>query len=305
MTSRIKSDNVQIGANFVLPIENPYKEEETKIKRMLMAAQKEKERLIQEGVNKAKELVEEAKQIIVQAQQDAENIVKTANEQANSDAITIKDTAQKEGYDAGYKQGYEDGTNSLEEKVLAIDTFAQCQFDLKHNIIRSAQLDIVELILAIANKVCHKTLDDDIEVLKSLTIESIKQLKDKESITITINPQLAEKIYSISDELKEAIPKLQNIRIIEDDNVSADGTIVESLLSRVDNRVKIQIDQISEKFMTTHYSAEEDNLDTIISDGEDLFEEVPNQNRVDILQIDSEIVSPQNIEGLSNDNDIQ
>ena len=57
--SRIKSDNVQIGSSFVLPIENPYKEEEVKLKRMIAAAQKEKERLTQEGVAKAKELVEE------------------------------------------------------------------------------------------------------------------------------------------------------------------------------------------------------------------------------------------------------
>lgn len=260
--SRIKSDNVQIGSSFVLPIENPYKEEEVKLKRMIAAAKQEKDRLIQEGIAKAKELVDEAKQIIEQAQQEAVKIVEDANNQANSEADEIRENARKEGYEAGNKQGYEDGTNSLEEKFNAIETFAQCQFDLKHNIIKSSELDIVELVIAIARKVCKKTLDDDINVLKNITVEAIKQLKDKENITITINPELAEKIYSISDELKESIPKLQSIKIIEDENVSADGTIVETLLSRVDNRLKIQIDQIAEKFMTTHYSADSE-VDTI------------------------------------------
>lgn len=268
--TRIKSDNVQIGSSYVLPIENPYKEEEARLKRMILAAQKEKDRLIQEGVAKAKELVDEAKEIITQAQQQATQIVETATNEANAQSTEIKETAQKEGYDAGYKQGYDDGTKSLEEKVLAVDTFAQSQFDLKHNIIKSAQLDIVELVIAIARKVCQKSLDSDINVLKDMTIEAIKQLKDKENITITINPELAEKIYSISEDLKEAIPKLQNIKVIEDDNVSADGTIVETLLSRVDNRLKIQIDQIAEKFLTTHYSAshnEELNEEVLNSEG--------------------------------------
>lgn len=275
--TRIKSDNVQIGSSYVLPIENPYKEEEARLKRMILAAQKEKDRLIKEGVAKAKELVDEAKEIITQAQQQATQIVETATNEANAQSTEIKETAQKEGYDAGYKQGYDDGTKSLEEKVLAVDTFAQSQFDLKHNIIKSAQLDIVELVIAIARKVCQKSLESDINVLKDMTIEAIKQLKDKENITITINPELAEKIYSISEDLKEAIPKLQNIKVIEDDNVSADGTIVETLLSRVDNRLKIQIDQIAEKFLTTHYSA---------SHNEELNEEVLNS------------------EGLSDDNDV-
>lgn len=268
--TRIKSDNVQIGSSYVLPIENPYKEEEARLKRMILAAQKEKDRLIQEGVAKAKELVDEAKEIITQAQQQATQIVETATNEANAQSTEIKETAQKEGYDAGYKQGYDDGTKSLEEKVLAVDTFAQSQFDLKHNIIKSAQLDIVELIIAIARKVCQKSLESDINVLKDMTIEAIKQLKDKENITITINPELAEKIYSISEDLKEAIPKLQNIKVIEDDNVSADGTIVETLLSRVDNRLKIQIDQIAERFLTTHYSAshsEELNEEVLNSEG--------------------------------------
>lgn len=275
--TRIKSDNVQIGSSYVLPIENPYKEEEARLKRMILTAQKEKDRLIKEGVAKAKELVDEAKEIITQAQQQATQIVETATNEANAQSTEIKETAQKEGYDAGYKQGYDDGTKSLEEKVLAVDTFAQSQFDLKHNIIKSAQLDIVELVIAIARKVCQKSLESDINVLKDMTIEAIKQLKDKENITITINPELAEKIYSISEDLKEAIPKLQNIKVIEDDNVSADGTIVETLLSRVDNRLKIQIDQIAEKFLTTHYSA---------SHNEELNEEVLNS------------------EGLSDDNDV-
>lgn len=279
--SRIKGNNVQIGSSYVLPIENPYKEEEIKLKRMIEAAQKEKDRLIQEGVAKAKELVDEAKQIITEAQQEAQKLVEDANNQAKSEADEIRENARKEGYEAGNKQGYEDGTNSLQEKFMALETFTQSQFDLKHNIIKSAQLDIVELVVAIARKVCQKTLENDIEVLKNMTVESINRLKDKETITITINPELAEKIYSISDELKEAIPKLQNIKVIEDENVSADGTIVESLLSRVDNRLKIQIDQIADKFMSTHYSAEQEEILQEENSQEDLIVEV-SQNDDDI-----------------------
>ncbi|MBR1681555.1 hypothetical protein IJ707_07185 [bacterium] len=255
--TRIKGNNVQIGSSFVLPLENQHKEELTAIEKMLIKAKAEKEKIIQEGTEQAKQLVDEAKQILAQAQEEAKKIIEQANNQATAESNEIRENARKEGYEDGNKQGYEDGTKSLEEKVLAVETFAKSQFDLKNNIIKSAELDIVELVSAIARKVCKKTLDDNTEVLKAITVEAIKQLKDKENITITINPSLAEKIYSISEELKAEIPKLQSIKILEDSNVSDDGAIVESLLSRVDNRLKIQIDQIAEKFLTAHYSSEE------------------------------------------------
>ena len=256
--TRIKSNNVQIGSSFVLPLENQHKEELTAIEKMLRDAKAEKERIIKEGTEQAKQLVDEAKQILAQAQEDGKQLVEQANAQANAESGEIRETAKKEGYEEGYKQGYDDGTKSLEEKVKAVDDFAKSKFDLKHNIVKSAELDIVDLVCAIARKVCKKSFDNDINILKDITIEAIKQLKDRENITITVNPKLAEKIYSISDELKEEIPKLQTIKIIEDNNISDDGTVIESLLSRVDNRLKIQLDQIVEKFMMAHYSSEDE-----------------------------------------------
>ena len=259
--TRIKGNNVQIGSSYLLPIENQHKEELTAIQKMLIKAKAEKEKIIKEGTEEAKKLVDEAKQILIQAQEDAKNLIEQANNQANSESGEIRENARKEGYDEGYKQGYDDGTKSLEEKVMAVETFTKSQFDLKSNIVKSAELDIVELVCAIARKVCKKAFDGDINILKAITIEAINKLKDKEQITITINPNLAEKIYSISDELKQEIPKLESIKVLEDSNVSEDGAIVESMLSRVDSRLKIQIDQIVDKLYTAHYSSDEDDFE--------------------------------------------
>ena len=230
-----------------------------------------------------------------------------------SDAI--REQARQEGYDAGNKQGYEDGTRSLEEKVKAVDIFSKSQFDIKHNIIKSAELDIVDLVIAIAKKVCKKTLDDDINVLKTITEDAIKQLKDKESITITIHPDLAEKIYSISEELKVDIPKLEHIKVIEDINVSPDGTIVETPLSRVDCRLQTQLNQIAEKLMETHYSAieenEEETIDEAIEEIQTTEDEIQDkQDEIELLQDEnldntkSEMVDNVVVEDLEHDDNI-
>lgn len=320
--TRIKASDVQMGSNFVVPIENPYKELETKAEHIIKSAELQKQQLIKAGQTQANEIIAQAQQLVEQAKQECANLVEAAKTEATNESVKIREIAQKEGFEEGYKQGFTEGTNSLEEKFRALDLFAKSQYDVKHNIIKSAELDIVDLVLAISRKVCKKALDYDTEILKNITVDAIKQLKDKENITITISPELAEKIYSISEELKEEIPKLNSIRIIEDANVSADGTIVETPLSRVDCRLKTQIDQIAEKMMSEHYSTIE--------------EDVENEDTSDVVKIDSpetlienkeftqEELTPQpldkmmekynqeqneekdsNQEGLNNDNNVQ
>ena len=120
LTSRIKGTNVQIGEDFLVPLENSLKDEETRLKRMIMLANEKKEQLINEGVEKSRALVEEAKQILEQARIESEKIVELAKNTAESEANDIREQARKEGYEDGKNQGYQDGTASLEEKFKAV-----------------------------------------------------------------------------------------------------------------------------------------------------------------------------------------
>ena len=53
---------------------------------------------------------------------------------------------------------------------------------------------------------------------------------------------------------------MKSIRIVEDSSVSEDGTIVESISSRIDNRISSQIDEITQKLLVELQSIDEDKL---------------------------------------------
>lgn len=235
--TRIKGNNIQLGGSFVVPIEDSaYK---NKIKEALA----KEEEIILNGEKQAAEIIE-------QAQKQALELIEKAEKEALARVDEITQQAYQEGFEAGRQEGLENITNELQDKILSVNDFAQSNFDIKNNIIKSAYLDIIMLVTEIARKVCSKSLELDDNILKEITEQAIKALKDKENITIIINPDMAEKIYAISEELKEKIPQLSSIKIIEDASVSPDGTIVESPLSRVDSRVRSQINEIAEKLMT-------------------------------------------------------
>ena len=48
----------------------------------------------------------------------------------------------------------------------------------------------------------------------------------------------------------EEIPKLQSIKVIEDNSISTDGVIVETLNTRLDSRVSAQIAEIAQNMLT-------------------------------------------------------
>jgi flagellar biosynthesis/type III secretory pathway protein FliH len=122
------------------------------------------------------------------------------------------------------------------------------------------------IILEISQKVCQTQVINNKHALLNLIINAIAQLKEKENVTIIINPEMVEKLYAISDEIKEKIHNLENIKIIEDNAVSPDGAIVESVGSRIDARVSAQIQQFAQHLYNELNSTPEIDLVKEIDD---------------------------------------
>lgn len=242
MSNRIKSDTIQIGNNYVLPIEQSN----------VTAQQAKVKRIIEETGVKAQSIINGAEtksQAIMQnATNEAERMINAAKAQAQEEYNKIVEQAYQEGFAKGENDGLEKFKQDASDALKSLDVLATSSFDVKKNIIDSATLDIVDLVSAIADKVCHIKFDE--EVLKRITIDSIKQLREKENITIIVNPELVDNINKIMPKIKEEIPKVESIKIIEDNAVSPDGVIVETLTSRLDSRISSQISEIAQKMLT-------------------------------------------------------
>ena len=242
MSNRIKSDTIQIGNNYVLPIEQSN----------VTAQQAKVKRIIEETGVKAQSIINGAEtksQAIMQnATNEAEKMIDAAKAQAQKEYNKIVEQAYQEGFAKGENDGLEKFKQDASDALKSLDVLATSSFDVKKNIIDSATLDIVDLVSAIADKVCHIKFDK--EVLKRITIDSIKQLREKENITIIVNPELVDNINKIMPKIKEEIPKVESIKIIEDNAVSPDGVIVETLTSRLDSRISSQISEIAQKMLT-------------------------------------------------------
>lgn len=242
MSNRIKSDDIQIGNSYILPIEQS----------RVTAQQAKVNKIIEETDARAQQIVDAAENkssIIVQtANTEAARIIEDARKKAQDEYDIIKNQAYQEGFSKGEQDGLCKFQNDAYQSLKSLETLSSSVFDMKKNIIDSATLDIVELVNAIADKVCHLSFDK--EILHKITLDAIKQLNEKENITIIVNPELVDNINSLAETFKEEIPKLETIKIIEDNSVSPDGVIVETLNTRLDSRISAQIEEITREMLT-------------------------------------------------------
>lgn len=241
-SNRIKGQEIQIGDNFVLPIE------QTRVTRQQAKVQQ----IIEETDAKAQQIIaaaENKSQVVLStASTEAERIVTEARKRAQAEYDAIKQQAYQEGFQQGLQDGLYKFQQDAVDGIKSLDTLVSSNFDIKKNIIDSASRDIVDLVNVIADKVCHKTFDD--EVLYKITVDAIKQLKAKENITIIVNPKLVENINNLVPDIKNEFQTLEALRVIEDNSLSADGVIVETPELRLDSRVSVQIAEIAQKMLT-------------------------------------------------------
>ena len=241
MSNRIKSEEIQIGNNYVLTIEqSKVTIQQAKVKKIIEETDAMAQQIISEAENKSQVLLENANN-------ESAQIIENAKQQAQQEYETIKKQAYEEGFSKGQKDGLQKFQNDSLESIKSLETLTSSTFDLKKNIIDSATLDIVELVSAIADKVCHIKFDN--QILYNLTLDAIKELNEKEKITIIVNPKLVENISSMVEGFKEEIPNLESVKIVEDNSVSPDGVIVETLNTRLDSRVSTRIAEISRNML--------------------------------------------------------
>lgn len=242
MSNRIKSNDIQIGNNYVLPIEQSNLTlQQAKVKKIIEETDAKANQILSDAQNQANVVVETANN-------EATRIIEEARKKAEQDYEMIKNQAYQEGFSKGESDGLTKFQNDSYEAIKSLEVLASSTFDMKKNIIDSATLDIVELVTAIADKVCHVKFDT--KMLYKITLDAIKQLNDKENITIIVNPQLVEHINKLANHFKEEFPKLQSIKILEDNSVSPDGVIVETLNTRLDSRISVQIAEIAQNMLT-------------------------------------------------------
>ena len=136
MSNRIKSGEIQIGNNYVLPIEQSnVTRQEAKVKKIIEETDAMAQQIISGAENKS--------QVIVNtASTEAERIIEESRKKAQSDYDSVKQQAYEEGFQKGVQDGFEKFQQDAVEALKSLETLSSSSFDIKKNILDSATLEL-------------------------------------------------------------------------------------------------------------------------------------------------------------------
>lgn len=199
-----------------------------------------------------KNLEEEANNILLKAREEAEIIIDNAEKQA----VELKEQKEKIGYQEGFDKGYYDGlekgkaeiTNKYRELIETLKNIIESAKQEKQKLISGAEDDIVNLSTGIARKIIHQEISTQKEKIIEIVKEAIKKIEDKEKIIIYTNPEDLELIKAHREDFKQIIDT-DELHIMPDELLKSGECKVESKSEIIDTDIDYQLGEVKKKLL--------------------------------------------------------
>jgi len=191
----------------------------------------------------------QAGELLQSATADAEAILSEAHtqlrtivESAQTGASEITQEARSQGHDSGYREGIAKAETEMEEMLTTMRGLIDMARVERHKIVEGAEPEIVRLAMGIAEKILHKSVEMDRDVVVAITKAAIAELVDRESITVRVNPIDLERMKQHRDSML-ALGETKHMRVIEDQRVDPGGVVVETEAGSLDAKIETQVEE--------------------------------------------------------------
>jgi flagellar assembly protein FliH len=174
-----------------------------------------------------------------------------ANSATNAAAIKERiKNAENEAYKTGYLEGIHEGKTrekqELSRSLASVEKLITTLKTLKTELLERFEADILSLSMAIAEKVIHKEVSINGDVIVAVLKDTIRHIKDKEGLRIRLNPDDYKYITEIKPEFLNNYPDMNNVRFEVDGQIQRGGAVVETNFGEMDAQLDHQLQRIKE-----------------------------------------------------------
>lgn len=156
----------------------------------------------------------------------------------------VEQKSYEKGLSDGVQKGRELQKNENLQALHAMASIVKETSKLKKSILENAEQQIIQLALAITEKVIHLEVTTNREVIRCVLKEAIKNIADRENMKIRVHPQDFHFMLEIKSEFLHDFDGIRNIVFEEDESILRGGAIIETLCGEVDARLDQQFNEI-------------------------------------------------------------
>ena len=148
------------------------------------------------------------------------------------------------GLSDGIRQGRKLEKNETLQTLQAMSVIVKEMSALKKSTIENMEGEIVQLSLAVAEKVIHLEAKTNREVIRSVLKEAIKNIGDRENMKIRVHPQDFHFMIEIKNDFLQSFDGIRNMTFAEDESIQRGGAIIETVCGEVDARLDQQYNEV-------------------------------------------------------------
>ncbi len=196
-------------------------------------------------MQKASEIKQQIEKLLSEAKNKAEDIV----QKANLEAAEIRDQA----LEAGYKAAAEEMEEKLAPLSELLNEALQDIASLKNSILARAEHDMVQLTIAMAEKLLCREMKQHPDAIVDIVKQAIKTAENKAEITIRISARdhavLKQHMSQLIQHIRETgagEEQAVSIRIVEDSDLTPGGCVVETNTNLIDMSLETRMEALDQ-----------------------------------------------------------
>jgi flagellar assembly protein FliH len=190
------------------------------------------------------QIIEEAKRraeaILRQAQLDAKKLL----EESKIHCQSALEQAEKDGFELGRQKGYETSQQEMAVLILQVRQMLSETIYAREKVLRACEGQIADLANKVAERVIQTAVTTNPEVIKNQVTQVLEKVKDREHITVRVNPQDLDVVRARREMFHKILEGPKSFEIQADPKVDRGGAMIETNLGNIDARISTQLQAI-------------------------------------------------------------
>ncbi len=163
------------------------------------------------------------------------------------DSEAIKAEAWREGFQLGYDEGLRLAALEQHDTGTRLSALLQGVASDAEQLVRGLEVRVVDLALAIAEKVIAREARLDPEIVLGVVRSALSEIHDAAELRIRVNP---EDVPLVEPRWQEMLPRgtAERSELVPDDLVERGGVLVETRIGYADSQLKTRLNQVVTTF---------------------------------------------------------
>lgn len=161
----------------------------------------------------------------------------------------IEQDAKEQGFEQGHSEGYEKGADEAKRLVERMHKMIEAVMQRRQEILTETESQIVELVILMARKVIKILSDNQKNVVMANTLSALKKVRTRGEVTLRVNLEDIKLTTAHINEFIQHVENVKGITVLEDSTVEKGGCVVETDFGSIDARISSQLTELENKIL--------------------------------------------------------